>query len=99
MPRGLHRRELVESSKFLKQLKSLGDIARSDEALCGLYTAISAHPEIFPVAHENWDDIRLARTRPVNSGASVTPKFSVWFKILDDDRIELLWTEVETTEE
>ena len=88
-------RGIVESRLFSEQLNQLGDIVRMDEALCGLYSAISTQSALFPVAHQDWDEVRLARTRSVKSTVGVTPMFRIWSRILDDSRTELLWVEAE----
>ena len=49
-------RTLVETDDFTNQLHELGDLARLDDALTGVYWALSTKPEVYDIAHR---DIRV----------------------------------------
>ena len=83
-------RTLIESENFTNQIQELGDFERLDDALTGVYWALSTRAEVYgPV----FRDIRLLKTDPLGG----LPALSVRFRIRDEDAVELL--HVEPTED
>lgn len=77
--------ELIESQEFTAQLRILGDLARIDDALAGVYWALSSNPEVYDRA---WGEIRLLKTEPFGG----LPPLNVFFR-LDDGVVHLLYLE------
>ena len=82
-------RTLVETDDFTNQLHELGDLERLDDALTGVYWALSTKPEVYDPVHR---DIRVLKTDPLGE----LPALSIRFRIRDDT-VELL--HVEPTED
>ena len=79
-------RTLRESELFSDQLLTLGEPDRIDDALTGVYWALSTKPEVYDYVFR---DIRLLKTEPLGG----LPALSVRFRIVDDNTVELLHIE------
>ena len=71
-------------------IRELGELDRVDDALTGVYWALSTKPLVYDCVVR---DVRLLKTDPLGG----LPALSVWFRIADDDTVELL--HIEPTEE
>jgi len=53
---------------------------RLDDALRGVMWALSNHPTAFPLV-PGFEDIRIAKTDPIEFGPSMMPRLRVWFRV------------------
>lgn len=85
-------RTLVESKPFTQKLQEISSIKNSDEAIAVLLWAISTKPEFFPVI-PGTTQLRIAKTNFYEREGTFIPPLRLWFKIVDEDTIELLYIE------
>lgn len=83
-------REIVASKLFDEQARKLGNFRRLDEVLRGVEWALSTRPEEFPAIH---NEIRLVATDSYGTGKLHVPRLRIWFRILGESRVELLYVE------
>lgn len=72
-------RELVESEAYTNALAGLGPMERIDDALTGVYWALSTNPEVYDVVR-GFRDMRLLKTDALGG----LPAFRIWFRIDED---------------
>lgn len=83
------QRTLVESADYSRQLATLSDLQRLDDALVGVCWALSTNPEVYETVKGMYD-VRLLKTDPLGG----LPPLRIWFKIDDDDQsVHLLYIE------
>jgi hypothetical protein len=84
------RREIIESSEFTQQLLTIGDVERLDDALTGVYWALSTNPEVYDVVR-GFRDIRLLKTDAIGD----VPALRIWFRIDENGKhVHLEYIEV-----
>ena len=88
-------RELVESPDFNAQRTALGDPKRFDELLQALTWGISKRAEDFQVV-PGMKEVRMAKTETISWPTKRVPSVRVFFKILNDNQVEMLWIEAVT---
>ena len=76
-------RTLVHTDNYQRQCEQLGGYARMDQVHTGIEWAICSRPEVYAII-DGTKDIRLLKTI---SG------LGVWFRIIDDEQVELLHIE------
>ena len=81
-------RTLIESPSYGKMAAALGDARRLDEVLRGVTWSLSENAEAWPIVR-GFRTIRLAKT----DGYGDTPRLRIWFRILNDNEVELLGIE------
>jgi hypothetical protein len=84
-------RTLVESSTYRQQFTQIaeGKPARLDDVLTGLTWSISERPESWPLI-PGYRTTRLAKS----DGYGDTAKLRIWFRIVDENQIELRYIEL-----
>lgn len=85
-------RTIVETNRFSKQCEALGGAYRIDQALDAIYWILSIHPEVYPVL-PGLKSTRLVTTERFETPEGVVPRLRVYFRILYEDGVELLWIE------
>jgi hypothetical protein len=86
-------RTLVESDEFTAQLSVLGNIAAIDEAVRGVLNGIATYAEAFDIV-PGYQKLRIAKTDYFERDTGeVIPPLRIYFHIIDDDRVKLLWIE------
>lgn len=79
-------RTVIESDVFKDQLRGLGVPVRVDDALMGVYWALSTKPEVYdPIVR----DVRLLKVSPLGGLPALTVRFRI-----DGDTVELLHVEL-----
>lgn len=87
-------RTIVEDNVCRQQLDRLRGNPRVAAALRGLIWGIAENPEQFDLVPE-FEPIRIAKTDPFGSRDSAVPQIRLWFRIRDEDTVDLLC--IETT--
>lgn len=85
-------RTIVETKRFSKQCEALGGAYRIDQALDAVYWILSIRPEDYPVL-PGLKSTRLVTTDRFETLEAATPRLRVYFRILYEDEVELLWIE------
>ena len=85
-------RTIVEDNVCRQQLDRLRDNPRVAAALRGLIWGIAENPEQFDLVPK-FEPIRIAKTDPFGSGDSAVPQIRLWFRIRDEDTVDLLCIE------
>jgi hypothetical protein len=91
-----NQRTLIETDLFMAQMADLGYGRYVDEALEAITWAVSIAPEEYPII-PGTKDLRVAKSRWYEREGIIVPPLKVWFRILDDDRVELLAISQEET--
>lgn len=89
---GQKRRTLQESDSYRLGFERLGDPKKLDDALLLVTEAIAYKAEVFDLVRP-LKLIRLAHTEPYLSPDGVMPGLRVWFRIMDEDTVTLLYIE------
>lgn len=85
-------RTVIETSRFSKQCEALGGAYRIDQALNAVYWILSTHPEIYSVL-QGLKSTRLVTTDRFETPEGAVPRLRIYFRILYEDEVELLWIE------
>jgi hypothetical protein len=87
MSRSTHR-SVRESALYSQQIKEFGETKLLDEALEGVVWALSTKPEYFePIPGTTLRFVRTIEFERENTGLM---PLKIWFRILDDNAVELL---------
>lgn len=89
-------RTVWESAEFTKQCEVLGGAYRLDDALRGFNWILSTQPELYPVL-PGLKTTRLVTTDSFIGLAGTSPRLRVYFRILNDNDVEMLWIEEDLT--
>lgn len=85
-------REIRESPKFSVQCEDLGGAYKIDRALDAIKWILSANAEVYPVL-PGLKSTRLVVTNAVMTPEGRIPKLRVYFKIVSETLVELVWIE------
>lgn len=83
---------LIESELFTWQLEEIASHRYVDEALIGFWSAVCTNPEAFPIVPGR-RELRLAKTGAYTRDGIEVPPLRLWFRILDENSVELLSVE------
>lgn len=86
------RYALRESAEFSEQCEALGGAYRLDQALKGAYWILERHPEAYSVL-PGLERTRLVTTHRFEDAQGVLPRLRVYFQIVGDEEVLLLWVE------
>lgn len=82
-------RTLIHSELFWHQYSQLGEVKILDNVLTGITWALANRPEKYPIV-EGTTLLRLAKSRDTKWGDDKISAFRIWFKIQDENCVELL---------
>lgn len=85
-------RTLIESEEFSEQCRAFGGTYRIEQALAAVTWVLSARPEAYPVI-SGLKTTRLVTTDRFTDSEGTIPRLRVYFKVLNEDEVELLWIE------
>lgn len=85
-------RTIVEDHVCRQQLDHLRRSPRVAAALRGLIWGIAENPEQFDLVPQ-FEPIRIAKTDPFGSRDSAVPQIRLWFRIRDEETVDLLCVE------
>jgi hypothetical protein len=85
-------RVLVEDGGFTSQLSILGNLPFVDEAIRGVTNAIANFAEAFDLV-PGFDRLRIAKTDNFDTARGPLPPLRIYFHIMDENRVKLLWIE------
>jgi len=84
--------QIVETEDYERAVGVLGGAREVDTILAPILYAVSRRPTGFPLVRE--PDIYLARTSLQINGPDLVLAHSLWFRVVEHDRIvELKWVE------
>lgn len=86
-------RTIIESDIYKQGLAALGSPERLDDALTGVYWALSTNPEVYEVV-KGFRDIRLLKTDALGG----LPELRIWFRV-DEDGSHVHLEHIESVEE
>ncbi len=73
----------------------MGGAQRIDQALYAVKWVLSVNAEVYPVLPGR-RSLRLVTTDPFTTPEGRVPRLRMYFKIIDDDLVELVWIEEST---
>lgn len=82
-------RTLVENETYTQSVNRLGGARRLDNLLELLTCSIAEKAEVFPKV-PGFKGLRIAKTDKVSWKPSIK-RLKLFFRILDENRVELLW--------
>lgn len=88
----LKGRTLIEEQAFTKAVEELGGAKAIDMALLSLCGPLDRRPEKFPKIPGH-KDLRIAKTKEMDVEGKTIPALRIWFRILGDGNISLLYIE------
>lgn len=86
------RRVLREEKSFSDSAGKLGGSKRVDAALEAILDALTLRPEGFDLV-PGWGSIRIAKTVTATQAGEEVPAVRLWFTIVDENVVSLLYVE------
>ncbi|MGD0289028.1 MAG: hypothetical protein ABSC63_05160 [Candidatus Binataceae bacterium] len=85
-------RTLVADDAYTAQLSILGNLPFVDEAIRGVTNGIATFAEAFDFV-PGCGQLQIAKTDQFDTVAGSLPPLRIYFLILDENRVRLLWIE------
>ncbi|MGA8641758.1 hypothetical protein [Candidatus Binatus sp.] len=85
-------RTLVADDAFTAQLSVLGNLPFVDEVIRGVTNGIATFAEAFDLV-PGFTTLRIAKTDTFDTIARLLPPLRIYFCILDQNRVRLMWIE------
>ena len=85
-------RTLEADDAYTEQLSKLGNLPFVEEVLRGITNGIASCAEAFDLV-PGYTQLRIAKTDDFDTVAGSLPPLRMYFRILDNNRVRLMWIE------